>query len=186
MIHDKPNISEPSKSSACTEKSVHALHGYLDGDLSFVQQPELFEHLASCKTCRRTMDSVLAFRRMSRQEYLALPPAADEVFFERLTRLKQLTDKVDRSEDRKPLWNAKRSVSLRSALALAGIVFLIGLLVPMPARTEYATALIHLEVERVQFEPSDSFLIESPIYNWVDWVTVESARTDVELPDQTR
>ncbi len=186
MTPDRPNISDPSTSPVCAKKSAEALHRYLDGDLSFVQQPELFEHLASCKTCRRTMDSVLAFRRMSRQEYIALPPAADEVFFERLARLKLLTNQVDRREDRKPLWNVKRSISLRSALALAGVVFLVGLLVPMPARTEYATALIHLEVERVQFEPSNSMIIESPIYNWVEWVTVESDRTDQDQSDQTR
>ncbi len=185
MNPDMPDISEPDKSSACAKRSVEALHRYLDGDLSFVQQPELFEHLASCKACRRTMDSVLAFRRMSRQEYLALPPTADEVFFERLTRLKQLTEKVDRSEDRNPLWNRKRSVSLGSALTLAGFVFLIGLLVPMPARTQYATTLIQLEVERVQFEPSDSIVIESPIYHWVDGITVEAVRTVRELSDQT-
>jgi len=162
---------------------MEGLHSYLDGDLSFVKQPELFEHLASCKTCRRTMDSVLAFRRMSRQEYIALPPAADEVFFERLNRLKQQNDQVNRSADRKPLWDAKRSISLRSALALACIVFLVGLLVPMPARTDYATALIQLEVERVQFEPSDSIIIETPIYYLGDGIMVEATRIDQETSD---
>ena len=183
MAADSPNISDVPESSVCSKTSLHAIHRYLDGDLPFVQQPEVFEHLASCTTCRRTMDSVLAFRRMSRQEYLALPPAADEVFFKRLARLKELKEQVDRGEDRRPLWNARRSISLRSALTLAAVVFLIGLLVPMPARSDYAAALIQLEVERVQFESSDSIVIESPIYYLVDGIMVEATRLEEDGAD---
>ena len=131
------------------------------------------------------MDAVLAFRRMSRQEYLAIPPAADEQFFERLAALKKRSDKYDRAEDRKPLWSAKKSISLRSALALAVVVFLVGLILPMPARTDYATALIQLEIERVQFEPSDSIVIQSHIYHWIDGIVVEAARNELETPQET-
>ena len=181
---DNPNISD-TQGAACSLDGSDVLHRYLDGELSLDVQLELFEHMADCEGCRRMMESVLAFRRMSRQEYLAYPPAADDVFFERLALLKTRTEQVDREEDRKPLWNSRRSISLRSALALASIVFLIGLLVPMPARTDYATALIQFEVERVQFEPTDSVVIESPIYHWVDGITVEATRADSQVPRET-
>ncbi|GMQ80954.1 MAG: hypothetical protein BMS9Abin05_0383 [Rhodothermia bacterium] len=181
---EHPNISN-FEDSACSKKSSEILHQYLDGELALDVQSSLFEHMADCESCRRMMESVLAFRRMSRQEFLAYPPAADDIFFERLAKLKKQSDQIDREEDRKPLWNAKRSISLRSALALASIVFLIGLFVPMPSRTNYATALIQFEVERVQFEPTDSVVIESPIYHWVDGITVEAVRTDSQVPDET-
>ena len=181
---ENPNISNP-EGSACSTNSNEFLHRYLDGELSFDVQSSLFEHMADCEICRRMMESVLAFRRMSRQEFLAYPPAADDVFFERLAKLKKQSDQVNREYDRKPLWNASRSISLRSALALAGVVFLIGLFVPMPSRTDYATALIQLEVERVQFEPSDSIVIESHIYHWVDGITVEAVRTGSQESKET-
>jgi len=162
----------------CVGGKLDALHAYLDGELPIREQSALFEHLASCTACRRTMDSVLAFRRMSRQEYLALPPSADEAFFERLAHFKKLSDQHDRHEDRKPLWNARRSISLRAAVFLAAVVFVIGLILPMPARTEYATALIQMEVERVQFEPSDSVVLVSHLYHILDGPTVEADRSD--------
>ena len=81
------------------------------------------------------MDSVLVFRRMSRQEYISLPPAADESFFARLAHLKSVNDNVDRSADRAPLWSARRSVSVRAAIGVAVGVFLFGLMLPMPERT---------------------------------------------------
>jgi len=181
---ENSNISNLDESH-CSKNSNEFLHQYLDGELSFHAQSSLFEHMAECENCRRMMESVLAFRRMSRQEFLAYPPAADDVFFERLAKLKKQSDQVDRESDRKPLWNASRSISLRSALALASIVFLIGLFVPTPARTDYATALIQLEVERVQFEPSDSIVIESHIYHWVDGITVEAVRTGSQESEET-
>jgi anti-sigma factor RsiW len=172
-------IENEGLATSCAGLDPDTVHAYLDGELSIGEQPALFEHLAGCRECRRTMDSVLAFRRMSRQEYLALPPSADEAFFERLARFKKLSDQHDRGEDRQPLWNARRSISLRSAVFLAAVVFFIGLVLPMPARTEYATAMIQMEVERVQFEPSDSVVLVSHLYHILDGPTVEADRADV-------
>jgi len=174
---DPAQMRTPTGKSPCTDGRMEALHAYLDGELAVKDQPALFEHLAACPGCRRTMDSVLAFRRMSRQEYMALPPSADETFFQKLAHLKEVSGRFDRSADRRPLWSARRSISLRSALLLAAVVFAVGLVVPMPARTEYATALISLELERVKFEPSDSVYLISHIYV-MDGPTVEGSRDD--------
>ena len=152
------------------------LHSYLDGDLSVGRQPLLFEHLASCDSCRQVMDSVLAFRRISRQEYISLPPAADDAFFKRLAEQKEMSERIDRTSDRDPLWNTRRSVSIRSALAVAAGVFIVGLLLPMPSRTSYTQPLVQLSAEKVDFTNSDSVVIETPIYIYVDGPTVEAAR----------
>lgn len=168
------HISGPGR-GACPEQSTEALHRYLDGDLSVSEQPGVFEHLASCSDCRQMMDSIMAFRRMSRQEHIVLPPASDDTFFQRLAKLKQLSERIDRSSDRAPLWSARRSISLRSALALIVAVFLFGLMVPMPARTNYARPLIQLSVEKVDFSTSDSVVIETPIYVYYG-LTVEAVR----------
>ena len=181
-MSENTNIENRKAKSFCSGSSPEKLHAYLDGELSIKEQPVLFEHLAGCSECRKSMEAVLVFRRMSRQEYLALPPSADDAFFKRLAHAKKLSNRYDRSEDRKPLWNIKRSVSLRSALIMASVVFLIGLVLPMPARTGYATALIQMEVERVQFEPSDSVVLVSHLYHMIDGPTVEADRTDPIVP----
>ena len=171
--------------SACGDEAIHR---YLDGDLGVTEQPALFEHLSQCPECRHTMDSVMSFRRMSRQEYIALPPAADEQFFARLAVVKQQADRVDRSSDRAPLWSARRSVSLRGALAMAACVFMFGLMLPMPERSTLSPPLIQMSAERVDFSTTDSMVIErqiyeTHIYTYIDGPTVEGDRED-EVPTE--
>jgi hypothetical protein len=186
MTRDPRNLRE-KESGGCLEQTTEALHHYLDGELPVSEQPRVFQHLASCAECRQLMDSVMSFRRMSRQEYIALPPASDDAFFSRLTQQKELSERVDRAADRDPLWKARRSVSVRSALAIATVVFLFGLMLPMPARTSYTQPLIHLSAETVDLSNSDSVVIESPIYFYVDGPTVEAVRaSDFVEADQSR
>ncbi len=178
-----PHSSDSSLEHSCPAETSETLHQYLDGELPVSEQPGLFEHLASCDPCRQMMDAVMVFRRMSRQEYIALPPATDDAFFKRLAEQKQMSERIDRLSDRAPLWNARRSVSLRSALALAVGVFTLGLLLPMPSRTNYTQPLIQLTSEKVDFTDFDSvaiktpiFLTENPIYIFLDGPTIEASR----------
>jgi predicted anti-sigma-YlaC factor YlaD len=188
MMHKDPNTIEGDfdiEPGTCSEGGIHR---YLDSDLPVAEQPDLFEHLANCEACRDTMDSVMAFRRMSRQEYISLPPVADEQFFTRLAQLKSQNEKIDRSSDRAPLWSARRSVSVRAAVALAAAVFLFGLMLPMPDRTTKNAPLIQMSAETVDFGTSDSMIILTHIYTYIDGPTVEGDReplTDGEglLPD---
>ncbi len=166
----------PETGVECPVWELDALHQYLDGELSFARQPDLFAHLSDCCECRRMMESVMHFRRMSRQEYLALPPSADEAFFERLAHQKERGARVDRESDRRPLWDSSRAITLRSALFMAAAVFLIGLLVPMPSRTDYGAPLIQLEVERVKFNPVRFRSQESVIYYWYPGLEVIADR----------
>jgi len=162
-----------SLSDCCPNEQIHQ---YLDNDLPISEQPALFEHLAACSDCRDMMDSVLVFRRISRQEYISLPPAADESFFARLAQIKSVNDSIDRSADRAPLWSARRSISVRAAIGVAVGVFLFGLMLPMPERTIRNAPLIQMSAEMVDFGTSDSMIILSHIYTYIDGPMVEGER----------
>ena len=112
------------------------LNLFLDGELPFQKQSDLYAHLAESPSSRSFMDMVMLFRRMSRQECIELPPVADERFFQRLAEVKASNERFDRVEDRKPLWNTRRLVSVRTAIAAAVVIFTVGLLVPLSADTQ--------------------------------------------------
>ncbi|PIQ63194.1 MAG: hypothetical protein COV99_03915 [Bacteroidetes bacterium CG12_big_fil_rev_8_21_14_0_65_60_17] len=106
------------------------LNLYLDGELPGERQKPLFNHLSACRDCQATMESVLAFRRMSRQEVLVPSPSADEGFFKRLCRLKRAGRTRDRLLERGPVWREKRPVTVRAASMTVAAVFIIGILAP--------------------------------------------------------
>ena len=76
------------------------------------------------------LEGVMKFRRLSRAETLTAPPAMDAALFKRLHKHKALMKKIDRAEDRRPLWNTRAAVSLRATVITAMLVFLTGLLIP--------------------------------------------------------
>jgi anti-sigma factor RsiW len=160
-----------NKSNECGQ--VHDLHLYLDGELPLNCQVSLFSHMSGCGSCRSLMESVLTFRRMIRQEYVSIPPVADDTFFSRLADLKMRDSRVNRDEDRNSLWNLSRSVSLRVAILAAVAVFIVGLLFPTPLRIEYVTPLIKTEVERVKFPVEESIM-----YVFYPGIDVVANRTD--------
>ncbi len=129
-----------------------ALNLYLDGELSAEMQPLLFAHLSACDTCRRRFDAVLRFRQMSRQEYLVVPPSVDDAFFEKLAQHRTMSLRVDRAADRRPLWNLRAPVTLRSALLVAIVLFFIGVMLPGSTTPENASSgKVMGEEERVEF-----------------------------------
>ena len=62
------------------QRHEEELNLFLDGELSFDRQANLYSHLAKHPESRSFMDNVMLFRRMSRQEFIAVPPAADDEF----------------------------------------------------------------------------------------------------------
>lgn len=133
------------------------LNLYADGELPFNRQAELFAHLASCDACRRTLDGILSFRRLSRQENLVVPPALDDAFFKRLATHKAHT-RVDRAAARRPLWQLRWAVSLRAGVVAAVVVFTLGLLMPVNVQEPYAEQppmqLVVGEEELVELPPA--------------------------------
>lgn len=158
------------------------LNLYLDGELPIERQESLFEHLATCSDCRARMDSVMEFRRLSRQEYITVSPQVDDAFLERLARLKKSNDRYDRTEDRRPLWNARQSVSVGTAVLAITAVFVIGLMLPVAGDPGTAEPTVQYVEERVEFEDVPPEIRESPIYVFVPGLTVEAYRQDEATP----
>lgn len=161
--------------SSCDGEFEELLNLYIDGELSFAEQPPLFAHLASCACCRRTLEAVLSFRRISRQESFVVPPALDDGFFKRLDQHKRRNNSIDRRADRRPLWQARTPVSLRAAATIAGILFLAGLMVPVNAGETVAPSFVEGIDEHVEF-PDPALLLREPVYVFYPGLTVEATK----------
>ena len=153
------------------------LNLYLDGELPLSKQAALFNHLSQDDELRAQMEAVMLFRRMSRMEFVALPPSADDRFFSRLTELKEVSDKVNRVEDRQPLWRSNRSVSFRSALVAITAVFIIGLSLPISGGGQ-STAFLDQEEEQVAFDSPHTRVLQSYIYVFEPGLTIEADQLD--------
>lgn len=112
------------------DPALDALNLFVDGELALENQGPLFAHMAECLTCRRDLEHLMRFRRMTRFDHLPVSPAVDDAFFKRLDAVRVNRTRVDRASDRRPLWQHKTSVSIRAAALAAGLVFLAGLFFP--------------------------------------------------------
>lgn len=146
---------------------------YVDGELSGDGQAMLFRHLAECSDCRATLDSVLAFRRLSRSEPMHVPPSCDATLMARLDVLKRRDDqRVDSSS----LWDRTMHVGLgRAAAAVVG-VFLLGAGLARPANELPATTSISVGQESVEFRPAGTYWRVEPVYVFYPGVTVEAEK----------
>ena len=98
------------------------------------------------------LTNVLQFRQISRQEHLPVPPTVDEGFFQKLEQHKQQKNRRDRVAERRPLWQTRRLVSLRTAVVAGALLLGLGLLVPSsPAPGVDARFYVSGEAERVEF-----------------------------------
>ncbi len=127
------------------------VHEFLDGELPIELQAKVFTHLAECARCRELVHRVMRFRQMSRQEYLPVPPAVDEEFFRKLELQKVQSARHDRSEDRRPLWQRRRLISLRTAVVLGAIMLSLGLFLPPAEKKPASSLFVRAETETVEF-----------------------------------
>ena len=156
------------EAATCSPEMEEALNLYMDGELSLAEQPVLFAHLATCDPCRHILGAMMEFRRMSRQEVCLVPPAFDEAFFHRLDEISGRSHRVDRYQDRRPLWQSRATVSLRVATMASVLLFCAGLFFPQTAGEPLVAKHVELQEERVV--PT---LIE-PVYVITPGVTVEA------------
>ncbi len=154
-----------------------ALNHYVDGELPLDRQAALFAHLASCEHCRLLLDSIINFRRAGRQEYIAVPTAVDDAFFKRLAHRKISGERIDREAERRPLWLVRGPVSVRSAVAAAVVLFVLGLLVPVYAPPPFPVRSVEATEERVEF-PDRVQSSSEMVYVIYPGVTVEAKRTE--------
>ena len=145
------------------------LNEYVDGELASARQPELYTHLAACAACREQFDALLAFRLAARQESLTVPPAVDAALFARLDEARRSArHQPDRAADRAPLGGAlRRRVPVGAALALAGIVLVLGwVMSPTP----------HVEPDRTPVRLTHTVLDDGALYMIDPGVTIEAER----------
>ncbi len=157
------------------------LNLYLDGELPTERQQPLFSHLSECRECQATMESVLAFRRMGRQEILVPSPAGDEGFFKRLARMKAAGSRHNRLLERGPVWRERRSVTVRTASMTIAAVFLIGIMAPGIVGS--SEPVVSTEMEMVDFStPVDTGQVvtvrQSYIHVFYPGITVEADSLD--------
>ncbi len=148
------------------------IHLYADGELPFEQHSALFAHLAGSEDARRLLESVMQFRRLSRQETFAVTPAMDAAFMQRLAQQRRGRPRPQRPPTRPTtLWQRRARVSLRTA-ALAGIGFLlIGFLGARP-RAADTPAPLRPAMQYVQEPP----VVMSAQYVFSPGVVVEAER----------
>jgi len=171
LIHDD-NLSK--------DTALEALHAFLDGELPVSSQSDLFAHLASCSSCRAELEGVMKFRRMSRMENLTAPPSLDAALFRRLQKHKALMKKIDRAEDRRPLWNARAAVSLRATVVTAMLIFLTGLLIPSNDQNELIVTggTVTGTDEFIEFADLDIRSNVSTVYVFYPGLTIEAINED--------
>ncbi|MEM8485460.1 MAG: anti-sigma factor [Bacteroidota bacterium] len=173
------------------DTAIEALHAFLDGELSVADQSDLFAHLAVCGDCRQELEGVMKFRRMSRTENLTVPPSLDAAMFKRLRKHKTMMTRIDRADDRRPLWNAKTAISLRTTVVTAMFLFLAGLFVPADTFETYPpsqTPVYQVEGqvtgtdELIQFSDMDVLPGTNYVYVFYPGIDVEALSADVRRP----
>ncbi len=172
------------------DTALEGLHAFLDGELSVTDQSDLFGHLAVCSDCRQELEGVMKFRRMSRSENLTVPPALDAAMFKRLQKHKTMMTRIDRADDRRPLWNAKTVISLRTTVVTAMFLFLAGLFVPADTFEEYPSqtpvyqveGLVTGSDELIQFSDMDVLPGTNYVYVFYPGIDVEALSADVRRP----
>lgn len=169
----------PSARRACSPATEEALSRFLDGELSFADQPPLFQHLAVCEPCRRQLDGVMAFRRIVREDNVALPPAADDAFLKRLAAHKRATDPPAPAAPRRPVWRRRTPVSPSTAVLVGAVVFLLGLLTPIKgtlSQPEAVLSWVKGEEELVEFDAAATVREPAAVYVFYPGLTVEATK----------
>ncbi len=145
---------------------------YLDGELPHSQESTLFRHLSQCAGCRDYLNGVLAFRRISREEFLEVPPRADDGLLARIEEIRQTEQKTARLHAHDSLWAARATVSVRSLVLAFGAVLVSAVLLSGLGKPSPGYVLVEQEHFRFDRTPS----IVSEVYVFYPGLTVEAER----------
>ncbi len=151
------------------EDLEEAIHLFADGELPLGAHADLFARLSISKDARELLDSLLAFRRMSRMESLAPPPSLDLAL---MSRLKETQRTHQKRRDRAPhpgVWGRSVRMSVRAMTVSAMLLLAVGSLVPLRTPAEPP------RVVRMT-PPADDGVSMSASYVITDGVTVEADR----------
>ena len=171
-------MTEPHRHTIRIPREEDTLHNedldlYLDGSLPLVREAALFRHLSDCVECRDYLNGVLAFRRVNRDEFVDVPPWADDHLLTRIEEQRKTSERTARLHTRDPLWSARTTVSVRSVVVAAGVVLLSALL--LHGAPDTGRGYIVIEQEAVRFDtrrPQPG----SEIYVFYPGLTIEADR----------
>ena len=158
----------------CCRAAEEALNRYVDGELPVEEQPALFAHLTACPQCRMLLESVLQFRRMSRLERVAVPPAADEAFLKSLAHHKARRAPVERMP------RSQRFMRPMVATLCLALLFVVGMWAagepPSPPVTDHETE--RTAPEKKALEEKASTPEREALYVFYPGLTVEAQRVE--------
>lgn len=160
----------------CSPEMVEALNLFVDGELATSRQAEFFAHLATCDSCRHTLDSVMRFRRYGRMEQLVVPPATDDAFFKRLAQHKGSRMRLDRAADREPVWRLQTRISIRAAMLAAIVLFITGLLLRVEPPRSPSVFFVSGGEERVEFPQTPG--VREAVYVFYPGLTIEASKAE--------
>ncbi len=148
-----------------------AIHLFADGELPLDAHADLFARLSISKDARELLDSLLAFRRMSRMESLAPPPSLDLAL---MARLKETQRAQQKRRDRAPhpgIWGRSVRMNVRAMTLCAMVLLAVGSLVPMrtPAEPPRVVRMTPPSADADGMAMSANYII-------TDGVTVEADR----------
>lgn len=169
----------------CDGMLRETLHLYVDGELPAGEQAALFAHLSSCAECRSLLESVLQFRRMVRLEKTAVPPAADDAFFQRLAEHKERRPEAESGSHRRRA--RRRWTAPVAAAAAAFLLFAAAFNLTSPPQ---GSPLVVGEEEQVElpeqaFAKRPAIADRQAIYVFYPGLTVEAPRTQEPHPPET-
>jgi anti-sigma factor RsiW len=155
--------------SACWNEDLDL---YLDGELPSFREADLFRHLSVCVECREHLNGVLAFRRVLRDEFVDVPPWADDRLLARIEEQRRVSERTSRLHARDSLWTARATVSVRS-LVLAFGIFVVSLAV-LASLKDGARGYVYFEQESVRFDEASR--LGSEVYVFYPGLTIEAER----------
>ena len=158
---------------ACGPGREEAVNLYADGELEAAEQPGLFAHLAACSGCRRHLEAVMAFRRMSRCESLLVPATVDAGLMKRLD---AVTHRRPENTARS-LWAVPLRIGFGTAAAMVAVVFLLGAGLTA-GRSHPRTASITAHQERFEPQAVNTFWRVEPVYIFYPGLIVEAEKSD--------
>ena len=151
------------------------LNVYAGGELDVGSQATLFAHLAACEDCRTYLERVMSFRRLLREERIRVPPRGDIQLFERIAEIRRANMRSDRLHDPDPVWGARGTISLKTGLAVASVVFVCGLLFGSLTSADPAYSVVG-DQEAVAFDPGVASA--DAVYVFYPGLTIEADRLD--------
>ncbi len=141
------------------------LYLYADGELPFEQQGALFAHLAESEEARLLLESVMQFRRMSRQEAFTVTPAMDAAFMQRLAQQRRAVPRAGRLPVPRSRW--RRPLTISGAVAAVALLLVVFWSTPAPTAQHPA---------QTAPQPATEAVVMSAQYVYSTGVVVEAER----------